>query len=250
MKGASLICCNLPTGFASFNSLQPTATACAAGCVANTSCAAYTWHDSTVKGYQHFCYFVDATAPWSHVRADPGHFSAICRHTTEQPPPPPTPPPLQPAAKLWPDSYAPRGYLDPAAQSSQRDRGWRGGVPALTAAAAGSTLYVDQVHGIDSSSGTTPGTALRTLAAAVAKVPSLPAPRSILLSGGRHRLNESLRLTTEHHDTTIAPIDSDDDDDAIISGGVALDGLRWSEDDRLASSAAVGEPSGRQSDRH
>jgi hypothetical protein len=85
---------------------------------------------------------------------------------------------------------------------------------------------VDPARGSDSNSGLTAATALRSLAAAVARVPSLAAPRRIMLAAGRHQLNATLRLGTEHSHTTIKPADSHDED-AVVSGGVALDGLVW-----------------------
>jgi hypothetical protein len=214
VKGASLICCNLPAGFMSFNSVQPSASACSASCLKNTTCAAWTWHDDTVKGYAHFCYFVlDAAAPWSHVRADPGHFSGICRHASSSH--------TQAAAG---DSNPP--YLPPTDLSPKRDQGWRATVPPIARSVAGSTVWVDALHGDDDNSGTSESLAVRTLAAGVAKAANLPRPRSILLSSSAtHYLNDTIRLGVEHSDTTIAP--ADDQGDAIISGGLPLTNLTY-----------------------
>ena len=223
VKDASLICCNLPRGFMSFDSVQPSAAACSAACLTNATCAAFTWHDATVKGYAHFCYHVlDFGAPWSHVRADPGHFSGICHHKAAV------------AEELvseapWPSDYAPPGYLHPADQAPSRDRGWRAGVPPLPQPEAGSTLFVNAITGSDFNTGTSANDALRTVAAAVAKVPSLPAPRFILLAtGGTHYLNETIRLGAEHSSTTIANADAHGD--AVVSGGIPLASLQWSKE--------------------
>ena len=222
VKDASLICCNLPRGFMSFDSVQPSAAACSAACLTNATCAAFTWHDDTVKGYAHFCYHVlDFAAPWGHVRADPGHVSGICHHkaVAEE---------LESEAP-WPSDYAPPGYLHPADQAPSRDRGWRAGVPPLPQPEAGSTLFVNAITGSDFNTGTSANDALRTVAAAVAKVPSLPAPRFILLAtGGTHYLNETIRLGAEHSSTTIANADAHGD--AVVSGGIPLASLQWSKE--------------------
>ena len=209
VEGASLICCNLPAGFMSFNSLQPSASACSASCLKNTTCAAWTWHDNTVKGYAHFCYFVlDATAPWSHVRADPGHFSGICHHATGD---------LQTATPA---------VLSPADLSPIRDRGWRAAVAPLARPVEGSTVWVDAMQGSDDNPGTSASLAVRTLAAGVAKAANLPKPRTILLStSATHYLTDTIRLGAGHSDTTIAP--ADDHGDAVVSGGIPLTDLQY-----------------------
>lgn len=139
---------------------------------------------------------------------------------------------------VWPTDYPDPGYLHPSSQSPKRDQGWRAGVPPLPQPTAGrSTLYVDATRGSDSNKGDSAGNALRTLAAAVARIPSLPAPRSILLAtGAAHHLNKTIRLGAEHSDTIISPADSDDD--AVVSGGIPLTALQWSKEGRVTAKGA------------
>lgn len=48
------------------------------------SCTGFTWHDATCSGYEHLCYLVSNSNPWSGGERLLGHFSALCT----QPPPP------------------------------------------------------------------------------------------------------------------------------------------------------------------
>ena len=201
----------------SFNSVQPSALACSASCLKNTTCAAWTWHDDTVKVYAHFCYFVlDAAAPWSHVRADPGHYSGICHHGTGH---------LHAATPA---------VLSAADLSPTRDRGWRAAVAPLARPVEASTLWVDAMHGSDDNPGTTASLAVRTLAAGIAKAANLPKPRTILLStSATHYLNDTIRLGAGHSDTTVAP--ADDHGDAVVSGGIPLSDLQYRILQRIAA---------------
>ena len=197
------------------------------------SCGAYTWHDKTCGGYAFDCYFIveplGGCPPWSKVRTDPGHYTGICNHGKGA-----TSATGNPAARSSPPTPTSSGAT--AAQGAAD--GWRAEVPRPTAAATGSTLFVDSVHGDDTGSGTE-AAPLRTIAAAVTKVAGLTPPRSILLQGDApHIISETIRLGAEHSHTTIAPASSQSgaastvfsNTETIVSGGIKLKGLVWSKD--------------------
>ena len=114
-------------------------------------------------------------------------------------------------SSLWPvpgqgnDGY-PRAALRPA-DGPPRARGLnarRRGVPELPAAA--SALYVDAASGSDSGAGSK-AAPLKTIGAAVAKAQSLPAPRTIFLTGAStHYLTETVRITAAHSQLTITSL--------------------------------------------
>ena len=114
-------------------------------------------------------------------------------------------------SSLWPvagqgnDGY-PRGALRPA-DGPPRAHGLkarRHGVPELPAAA--SALYVDYASGSDNGAGSK-AAPLKTIGAAVAKAQSLPAPRTIFLTGAStHYLTETVRIKAAHSQLTITSL--------------------------------------------
>ena len=209
---------------------------CAELCQSNNSCAAFTWHDKTCGKYSLDCYFILKPLqcpPWTKVRHDSGHYSGICTHAK----PAATQRPSYDAfEKPWPRDV-PRGYLDPS-QAPARDRGWRAGVEPLSPTSSGSsTLYVDSVRGDDGANGSATAP-LRSIAEAVARLPELPPPRTVMLQGTQpHWLNDTIRLGASHSHTTIQP-STMTGDEAIVSGGVSIDGLKWSKHGGITAKGA------------
>ena len=209
----------------------PTALGCEAKCKATAKCTAFTWHDKTTGSYATDCYLITSGATWGQGSAEPGHHTALCTpagspdvglQTQEEPV-------LQSfggvmrRSSLWPvpgqgNDHYPRAALRPAdgPPRSQGLNGKRQGVPEIPAAA--STLYVDYATGSDTAPGTK-AAPLKTIAAAVAKAKSLPAPRTILLAGtSTHYVAETIRITAEHSELTITSVPGQNE--VVVSGGV------------------------------
>jgi hypothetical protein len=228
-----------PGGQSGSDGKTPTAMGCEAKCKAAPKCTAFTWHDNTTGSFATECYVIESGAKWSQGSAESGHHTALCTPATgstdaiaqQQEPALQSYGGIMRPSSLWPvpgqgnDNY-PRGGLRPAdgKSRSQGLTGKRQGVPEIPAAA--STLYVDYGHGSDSRPGSK-AAPLKTIAAAVAKAQSLPAPRTILLTGtSTHYLSETVRITAEHSELTITSAPEQQGQqgqqaaEAVVSGGV------------------------------
>ena len=193
--------------------------------------------DGDTGSYATDCYVITSGAAWSQGSAESGHHTALCTpagvHIPLMPPNAQEEPALQSfggimrPSSLWPvpgqgnEDY-PRGSLRPAdgKPRSQGLAGKRQGVPTIPAAA--STLYVDYGAGSDTGAGSK-AAPLKTIAAAVAKAQSLPAPRTIVLTGtSTHYLADTVRITADHSELTITslPGQQGQEEEAVISGGV------------------------------
>ena len=74
-------------------------------------------------------------------------------------------------------------------------------------------------------------TPFKTIAAAVSKAASIPAPRTVFLAGTTvHEVHETVVLTPQHSSTTIMPANSDSS--AVVSGGVSITPT-WTKTDGL-----------------
>ena len=179
---------------------------------------AVTWHDKTTGSFASDCYLITSGAKWGQGSAEPGHHTALCtpagapsEEEQEEPPVLQSFGGVMRPSSLWPvpgqgnDGY-PRGALRPA-DGPPRARGLkarRHGVPELPAAA--SALYVDYASGSDNGAGSK-AAPLKTIGAAVAKAQSLPAPRTIFLTGAStHYLTETVRIKAAHSQLTITSL--------------------------------------------
>eukprot|EP01047_Picozoa_sp_COSAG01_P022506 COSAG01_NODE_1338_length_10666_cov_79.971231_8_plen_614_part_00 len=212
----------------------PTAMGCETKCKATAKCTAFTWHDKTTGSFATDCYLITSGATWSQGSSESGHHTALCtphsRATAhvaavqqQEEPALQSYGGIMRPSSLWPvpgqgnDDY-PRGSWRPA-DGKSRSHGLlskRQGVPEIPAAA--SILYVDYGAGSDTGAGSKTAP-LKTIAAAVARASSLPAPRTIFLTGSStHYLSETVRITPKHSQLTITSLSGQEE--AVISGGV------------------------------
>jgi hypothetical protein len=211
-----------------------------------SNCTAFTWHDKTQGAFALMCALQEGAHvnTWKQGSAEPGHYSGICNHAARSDSGSREDVDQTEAATLqsyggvmrspmeWPvpgqgNGRYPRGAVQPAAglPRSQGLQCRRKGVPEIPAAA--SLLYVDYGVGSDTGAGSK-ADPLKTIAAALAKSGSLPAPRTIFLTGSStHYLKGTVRLTASHSRLTIASLcdshDARECKDAVVSGGALLD---------------------------
>jgi hypothetical protein len=250
-----------PGGQSGSDGKTPTAVGCEAKCKATPKCTAFTWHDSTTGSFATDCYVITSGAKWSQGSAEPGHHTALCTpsagstNVSRVPVQHQEEPALQSyggiirPSSLWPvpgqgnDNY-PRGGLHPAdgKPRSQGLPGKRHGVPEIPAAA--SMLYVDYGAGSDTGAGSK-AAPLKTIAAAVAKAQTLPAPRTIFLAGtSTHYLSETVRITAEHSELTITSLpppqqgQGQEVGEAVVSGGAEFT-PKWTKGDKTHDGTAT-----------
>ena len=270
---------NLPPGTTLADANCTGGAACEALCKANTTCNGFTWHDSHQSGYANYCFFTSVAHPWSQYTSQTGHESGLCNHGHGRDssssnhkelmfvghfgPGTPAPAALSEGGTpvqsyggvlqsplVWPvpgngnGQYHTQGYLDPAAGKRRSDGmlGRRRGVAAAPTSGDGpANLYVDYGAGNDSAAGTSATAPLKTIAAAVVKAGTMPAPVVVFLVGtSTHYVADTIKLTAAHSGIAIvgssgagagAGAGADAGaraqsgvDEAVVSGGVAFAG--------------------------